>query len=110
MMTIRSRQSVRRPCCRPKSNPLGDARGHVGLPLDITTCRRLRANWSLSILTHFDGSWEPEPPPLRVNTHAAPRPPLSLGPPTKTRLPSADSATEDMDFPTAPMPASSLSS
>src|SRR5260370_146136 len=120
MMTIRSRQSVRRPCCRPKSNPLGDARGHVGLPLDITTCRRLRANWSLSILTHFDGSWEPEPPPLRVNTHAAPAGPrpkgldrsdgLSPGPPTMAVSPSADNAT-DMPWrglPSAPLPTSFL--
>src|SRR5215470_2248992 len=33
-------------------------------------------------------------PPLRVNTHAAPAPELSQGPPTTAVLPSADSATE----------------
>src|SRR5262249_16947724 len=33
-------------------------------------------------------------PPLRVNTHAAPVPELSCGPPTRAVLPSADSATE----------------
>src|SRR4029453_17009309 len=36
-------------------------------------------------------------------------PPLSLDPPTMTMLPSADSATEGVDFPTAPGPTSFLS-
>src|SRR5215813_9482304 len=48
-------------------------------------------------------------PPLRVNIHAAPTPPLSLDPPTITMLPSAESATEGVDFPTAPAPTSFLS-
>src|SRR5262249_4684986 len=48
------------------------------------------------------------PPPLRVNTQAAPAPPLSFGPPTMAVLPSADSATEVpwLASPTAPVPAS----
>src|SRR5262249_44039740 len=33
-------------------------------------------------------------PPLRVNTHAAPAPLLSVGPPTMAVLPSAESATD----------------
>src|SRR5262249_28956155 len=48
-------------------------------------------------------------PPLRANIHAAPTPPLSLDPPTIMMLPSADSATEGADFPTAPAPTSFLS-
>ena len=51
-------------------------------------------------------SLQSEPPPLRVNTHAAPTPPLSLDPPTMTMLPSADIATEGADVPTAPVPTS----
>src|SRR6516164_2440579 len=50
------------------------------------------------------------PPPLRVNTHAAPVLPLSDHPPTMAVLPSAESAT-DMPwraFPTAPVPTSLL--
>src|SRR6516165_7610838 len=50
------------------------------------------------------------PPPLRVNTHAAPVLPLSDHPPTMAVLPSAESAT-DMPwraFPTAPVPTSFL--
>src|SRR6516165_3372043 len=50
------------------------------------------------------------PPPLRVNTHAAPALPLSDHPPTMAVLPSADNAT-DMPwraFPTAPLPTSFL--
>src|SRR5262245_28760970 len=49
-------------------------------------------------------------PPLRLNTQAAPIPPLSLDPPTMMTLPSADSATEGTDFPTALVPTSFLSS
>src|SRR5271157_4983912 len=47
-------------------------------------------------------------PPERVNTQAAPAPPLSPGPPTTAMLPSAESATEEpcVAFPTAPEPAS----
>src|SRR5262249_62237513 len=47
-------------------------------------------------------------PPLRVNTHAAPAPALSLTPPTIAVLPSADSATEKpwAEFPTALLPTS----
>src|SRR5439155_5875375 len=37
----------------------------------------------------------------RVNTHAAPTPPLSLDAPRMTTLPSVDSATEGADFPSA---------
>src|SRR5262249_31503913 len=50
------------------------------------------------------------PPPLRVNTHAAPVLPLSDHPPTMAVLPSAESET-DMPwraFPTAPVPTSFL--
>jgi len=40
----------------------------------------------------------------RANTHVAPTPPLTLGPPTITMLPSPDSATEETAM--APVPAS----
>src|SRR5262249_60636335 len=46
---------------------------------------------------------------LRANPQAAPTPPLSLDAPSMTTLPSADSATESGDFPTAPMPTNFLS-
>jgi hypothetical protein len=42
-------------------------------------------------------------PPLRVNTHAAPKPELSFGPPRTAVLPSADNAT-DVPSPEAPVP------
>src|SRR5262249_33680598 len=47
-------------------------------------------------------------PPLRVNTHTAPAPLLSLGPPTKAVLPPVDSAMEEPceAFPVAPVPTS----
>src|SRR5262245_37273518 len=51
-----------------------------------------------------------QPPPLRLNAQAAPIPPLSLDPPTMMTLPSADSATNGADFPTALVPTSFLSS
>src|SRR5262245_19022007 len=51
-----------------------------------------------------------QPPPLRLNTQAAPIPPLSLDPPTMMTVPSADSATNGADFPTALVPTSFLSS
>src|SRR5713226_5327247 len=44
-------------------------------------------------------------PAERVNTHAAPTPPLSPGPPTKAVFPSADSAT---DVPCCTSPCSAL--
>src|SRR5262249_56438189 len=49
-------------------------------------------------------------PPLRVNTHAAPTPPLSLSPPKMAVLPSAYSATEwpCVDLPVASLPTSLL--
>src|SRR5262249_32396328 len=54
-------------------------------------------------------AWRSEPAPSRVNPQAAPTPPLSFDPPTMTVLPSAESATEGADFPTAPLPTSFLS-
>src|SRR5271170_259109 len=54
-------------------------------------------------------SWV-QTPPLLAKTQAAPRPPLSLGPPEMAVLPSADRATETpcSAFPTAPVPTNLL--
>ena len=42
-------------------------------------------------------------PARSANAHVAPTPPLSLGPPTKAMPLSADTATDGVDFPTAPV-------
>jgi hypothetical protein len=55
--------------------------------------------------TSFVDCWV-QTPPFRVQTHAAPPPLLSLGPPTMAVLPSAEMATELPweALPTAPEP------
>src|SRR5262249_33159582 len=64
-----------------------------------------RAGPAAALPTSLEPSWL-HTPPLRVHTHAAPTPPLSLNPPTTAVFPSADTATEIpcLATPTAPAP------
>ena len=74
---------------------------------DTATDSPCTARSTAPVPTSFVPCWV-HTPPLRVNTHAAPKPLLSPRPPTTTVFPSADRSTETpcIACPTAPVPTS----